>query len=415
LISGCDTRSSGGWHEENTKLGPRIVQLGQPVPKGGGRYKVGEAYRVNGRVYMPREYRNYDEAGMASWYGELFHGRRTANGEIYDMEALTAAHPTLPIPSYARVTNLHNGRSLVVRVNDRGPYANGRLIDLSWATASLLSIERPGTARVRVQYLGPAPLNGDDGYERRVLASQPWAGPHVAFANSPAKAMRGRRWSPTDYSATRDETSPAVGRVASAPPAPVVAPPARSSQKRRRQSEPAAGSDTPPMPFAIADVAPAPIPTAIPFRNSPSVPAPRPQIERTGRPPIGDAAAARRPAIERPAQARPVLNEALPPAKTVSRPRRRALASAPYLGEKAAAPAYYIEAGIFPELPVAERLAEILKDIAPTSIEPVTHEGRPAHRIRLGPFPEDRTANAAAARIRAAGLTSARLERGAGG
>jgi rare lipoprotein A len=421
LIGGCDTRGSGGWHEENTKLGPRIIQPGQPVPKGGGRYKVGEAYRVNGRVYLPRETRNYDETGIASWYGELFHGRRTANGEIYDMEALTAAHPTLPIPSYARVTNLHNGRSLIVRVNDRGPYAHGRIIDLSWATASLLSIERPGTARVQVEYLGPAPLNGDDNYERRALASQPWAGPRIAFAQSPAKAMRGRRWSPPDYSPTGDEMNPALGPVASNHRAPARAPAAsatpisRGIEKRRERPMPATRFAPPsPTPATITAAEPPPIPPAVPFRNSPSIAAPLPQIERTGRPPIR-AAVARIPAVERRAQARPLLSDAAPPAKAVSRPRRRPLAAAPYLGEKAAAPAYYVEAGIFPELPVAERLAEILKDIAPTSVEPVTHEGRPAHRIRLGPFPEGKTANAAAARIRAAGLASARLERGAGG
>ncbi len=201
VLAGCDLRWSGGslWgNNEDTRLGPRIVELGQPVPKGGGRYKVGAPYRVNGRTYAPEEISHYDTTGTASWYGEMFHGRRTANGEIYDMEALTAAHPTLPIPSYARVTNLRNGRSLVVRVNDRGPYASNRIIDLSWAVASLLQMRAAGTAPVRVQYLGPAPLSGDDGYERSILARQEWAGARVAYAPSPAKAMRYRQAS-ADY------------------------------------------------------------------------------------------------------------------------------------------------------------------------------------------------------------------------
>ncbi len=210
VLSGCDLRWSGNQlaRDESTKLSPRIVALGDPVPKGGGRYKVGSPYRINGKVYRPREVRRYDEKGVASWYGELFHGRRTANGEIYDMEALTAAHPTLPLPSYVRVTNLRNGRSLTVRVNDRGPYARNRIIDLSWAVASLLQMRGAGTAPVRVQYVGRAPLSGDDSHERAVLARQPWAGPRVAYARSPAKAMRYRKASSTyRYSVTRSRKS----------------------------------------------------------------------------------------------------------------------------------------------------------------------------------------------------------------
>jgi rare lipoprotein A len=175
--------------QESTRLGPRVVPVGQPAPKGGGVYKVGAPYMINGQVYAPREVSSYSREGIASWYGELFHGRRTANGEIYDMEALTAAHPLLPLPSYVRVTNLQNGRALVLRVNDRGPYAHGREIDLSWAAAALLDIARAGTGRVRVDYLGPAPLNGDDRHERQILARQPWAGMRVAFARSPARAL----------------------------------------------------------------------------------------------------------------------------------------------------------------------------------------------------------------------------------
>jgi rare lipoprotein A len=162
----------GGGNGE--RLGERVVPLGQPVPKGGGRYMVGEPYQIGGVWYTPREDPHYDRVGSASWYGELFHGRRTANGEIYDMDRLTAAHPTLPLPVYARVTNLNNGRSIVVRINDRGPYARDRIVDLSRRSAELLGFRNRGTATVRVTYLGRAPLNGDDSYERRYLASQSW-------------------------------------------------------------------------------------------------------------------------------------------------------------------------------------------------------------------------------------------------
>ena len=102
---------------------PRVVDDGEPVPRGGGQYLVGHPYTIAGRTYYPSENAHYAAVGMASWYGDAFHGRRTANGEVYDMRSLSAAHPTMPLPSYARVTNLGNGYSMIVRVNDRGPYA----------------------------------------------------------------------------------------------------------------------------------------------------------------------------------------------------------------------------------------------------------------------------------------------------
>jgi rare lipoprotein A len=129
-------------------------------PAGGGIYKVGRPYQIAGVWYYPREQPGYDETGIASWYGAQFHGRVTANGEVFDRTRLTAAHPTLPMPSNVRVTNLANGKALVVRVNDRGPYAHGRIIDLSEKAADLLGFKPHGTARVRVQYLGRADLKG---------------------------------------------------------------------------------------------------------------------------------------------------------------------------------------------------------------------------------------------------------------
>ena len=148
---------------------PRVVELGEPVPKGGGTYRVGKPYTVAGRVYVPEEDANYHEEGLASWYGNDFHGRLTANGEVFDMDALTAAHPTLPMPCYARVTNLSNGKSLIVRVNDRGPYHGNRLIDVSNKAAELLEFKGNGVARVRVEYVGRAPLEGSD--DRQLMAT----------------------------------------------------------------------------------------------------------------------------------------------------------------------------------------------------------------------------------------------------
>ncbi len=140
----------------------RVVDPGEPVPKGGGNYHVGSPYVVGGRMYVPQYDPHYRAVGLASWYGDDFHGRYTANGEIFDLNGISAAHPTMPLPSYARVTNLSNGRSLIVRVNDRGPYAHDRLIDLSMRAADLLGFYQRGTTTVRVEYVGPAPLAGSD-------------------------------------------------------------------------------------------------------------------------------------------------------------------------------------------------------------------------------------------------------------
>jgi rare lipoprotein A len=133
---------------------PRVVAFGEPVPKGGGTYRIGKPYTVAGRVYVPEEDTEYREEGLASWYGDDFHGRLTANGEVFDMASLTAAHPTLPMPCYARVTNLSNGKSLIVVSNK---------------AAELLEFKGNGVAKVRVEYVGRAPLEGSD--DRQLIAT----------------------------------------------------------------------------------------------------------------------------------------------------------------------------------------------------------------------------------------------------
>lgn len=148
---------------------PRVVQSGEVVPRGGGTYRVGKPYTVGGRIYTPEENMNYRAEGLASWYGDDFHGRLTANGEVFDMTSISAAHPTMPMPSYARVTNMRNGKSLIVRVNDRGPFHGNRVIDVSHRAAKLLEFDRMGTARVRVEYVGRASLDGSD--DNRLLAT----------------------------------------------------------------------------------------------------------------------------------------------------------------------------------------------------------------------------------------------------
>jgi rare lipoprotein A len=154
----------------------RADGLGKPPPAGQGEYKVGKPYQVGGIWYVPREQPNYDQRGIASWYGDQFHMKATANGETFDMNAVTAAHTTLPLPSMVEVTNLDNGRKLVVRVNDRGPFVDNRIIDLSREAARQLGYDRAGLANVRVRYVGPAPLLGPrDGLRYAQAAPAPLA------------------------------------------------------------------------------------------------------------------------------------------------------------------------------------------------------------------------------------------------
>ncbi|MCO5157142.1 MAG: septal ring lytic transglycosylase RlpA family protein [Aquamicrobium sp.] len=163
-VAGGKTRSKEYFSEREygVKASPRVSNLRTRLPRGGGREQVGKPYMVKGKWYHPKEEPGYRKTGVASWYGDAFHGRLTANGEIYDMTHLTAAHPTMPLPSYARVTNTKNGNSVIVRVNDRGPFAHGRVIDLSRRAAELLDYTHSGVAKVEVEYVGRAPLHGRD-------------------------------------------------------------------------------------------------------------------------------------------------------------------------------------------------------------------------------------------------------------
>lgn len=186
MVSAKPAKSKEYFSEKayGVKASPRVVNVAlatmpgtkfKRLPRGGGRDQLGKPYKIKGKWYVPQEDPDYRAQGIASWYGDAFHGRLTANGEIYDMNHLSAAHPTMPLPSYARVTNKANGHSLIVRVNDRGPYAHGRVIDLSRRAAELLDYTHKGTAQVVVEYVGRAPVDGAD--DEYLMASyQPGSG-----------------------------------------------------------------------------------------------------------------------------------------------------------------------------------------------------------------------------------------------
>ncbi len=229
---------------------PRVVDDGRPIPRGGGRAMIGKPYSVAGKRYFPREFQaGSSQTGRASWYGDAFHGRKTANGEIYDMSAISAAHPTMPLPSYARVTNLKNGRSIVVRVNDRGPYHGGRVIDLSKRVADALDFRRFGTADVKVDYLRPAGVAGSD--DRQLLAS-----------------LR------TDGSPANLDGGPGIARTmfAAATPAPAPEP------VIQRAPEPAAPRSPEPAPQQALAIAPQQRPAQSQFTPAQTAPGLQPQL-----------------------------------------------------------------------------------------------------------------------------------------
>lgn len=183
-LTACATGPDGRYSKYPTSVSGHSRPHAKPVHRGAkpkkpanagsqakGRYKVGDPYQVQGRWYFPAEQPDYDEVGLASWYGDAFHAKATANGELFDMTTMTAAHKTLPLPSIVEVTHLGNGRRIRVRVNDRGPFVQGRIIDLSRAAASALGFAGQGLARVRVRYIGPAPLGSPS--EGLVIAAAP--------------------------------------------------------------------------------------------------------------------------------------------------------------------------------------------------------------------------------------------------
>lgn len=212
LVANCASSNVAGGRSSESKYGvpasPRVIAEGDPVPKGGGREMVGKPYVVGGKRYVPTS-THYSREGWASWYGTAFHGRLTANGEIFDRESIAAAHPTLPLPSYVRVTNVLNKRSMVVRVNDRGPYEQNRVLDVSERVADALDFRRKGVARIRLEYLGKASVRGSD--DEKLLATLTTDGSPAPFGRKGATMLADLR----DEPAPRPSVAPI--RVAEAP------------------------------------------------------------------------------------------------------------------------------------------------------------------------------------------------------
>lgn len=350
LLAGCSSdpspqsltgvsRSVFSESDYGVSSSPRVAS--NDVPKGGGIFKVGAPYKVAGRWYVPRDNPDYDEYGIASWYGADFHGRRTANGEVFDANALTAAHPTLPLPCYAYVTNVDNGRTVMVRVNDRGPYVNDRLIDMSYAAAKELGFLGKGRARVRVRYAGLAPLNGDDSRERQFLASRQWDQMPGRQAPPPPRTYASADAPPAGFAPdASDRWDPNAYRASLARKA--VPPPPMPAQRSRNYVETATLSErevNPPGRMSLTASSEEPFEAPQPF-------APAQPFNRNAE----------------------FVSGAVSPAVA-------------YSGRT------YVQVGIFRDRSNAERLRRELGTLGPVEVAPLqVGSGGEVYRVRLGPF-----------------------------
>ena len=324
-----------------------------------GYFKVGAPYQVNGVWYYPRVDYDYDETGIASWYGEAFNGRSTANGETFDLNQVSAAHKTLQLPSIAEVTNLQNGRALKVRINDRGPFAGDRIIDLSRRAAQLLGFERAGTAPVRVRIIkeesiqvAEAAMHGDIGRTR--LAQTRGATQTRTVAPGPKPG--GIR------------AAPSSGRVEVAAAAPI-----------RRTPAP-----------AVAPVSPEPI----------SVPPPQP-VEP---PPEAGKRSAEpdRYIAHRPAWPSLIASAQAATAATAFPARRQAPSAAP-------SGRIFIQAGMFAVAENAARVRARFAGVASTEVVRVNVNGTTLYRVRLGPLASGAEARRLLGKVAESGIHDARL------
>jgi rare lipoprotein A len=336
-------------------------------------YKVGKPYQIAGTWYYPKEDWGYDETGIASWYGQQFHGRYTADGEIFDLNSLTAAHRTLPLPCVVRVTNLENGRSIKLRVNDRGPYARGRIIDVSRRAAQLLGFEGIGTAKVRVQIMVP------DSFA--VAAAARRGGTRVAAASAPTPATM-------------------VAEVVSAP----LTLPVSVLEAMRGGSGPAAMPASEPAPQRVRVAENRPVATPLPAPKK-AIPASRQAEVRVA---DNTRVADNRPYIfdDLPAPANVEVPASAPPAEPLILP--------PMPEQVNVVPVeptqIYIQAGAFSESGNARRMQTKLRGLgAPVRVTRVAVNGSSVYRVRVGPIPSVDAADDMLNRAVVAGVAEARI------
>jgi rare lipoprotein A len=377
---------------------PRVVQYGSTVPKGGGRDHVGRPYRVAGRTYTPRDNPNYSATGMSSWYGDAFHGRKTANGEVYDKYAYTAAHPTMPLPSYARVTNQTNGRSIIVRVNDRGPFHGGRIIDVSERVAHALEFKHLGTARVKVDFVQRASVAGSD--DRKLVATlRTDGGPATLPGTSNPVMVAENSFIPTLGAAPANAARPAI----TPRPAPVLAaaPPAEDQLSDRQPAE-AVLTEAKPVRRAI------PLPPDRPF-DLDAVPGAGTPIARVNNGQETPVRAA--PRGERVAAIYFAPSQGMQTSFIGGDPMLRLKSGTFAQAAKAQVPRakQMLQAGLFREKTNAERLYAALEKHGKAQLQPVSVNGATLFKVTVSHFANPESARAALEAAVAAGASGANL------
>ncbi|MFZ1988361.1 MAG: septal ring lytic transglycosylase RlpA family protein [Alphaproteobacteria bacterium] len=321
-----------------------------------GTYRVGQPYQVAGTWYYPKEQPNYDEVGLASWYGPGFHGHLTADGEVYDQRSLTAAHATLPLPVNVRVTNLDNGRSIVLRVNDRGPFHPGRIIDVSQRAAELLGFREAGTARVRVEYLSRA-----DGQPYTMMASSskpPATSPAPArpSANAPVIASMAPIPDPPASAANSPSQMPADAGNAPQLRAPII-----SSQGAKPAPESSG--------LAQAHVAAGDLPSDSDFASEGSVASTASSVDVASAPPAASAD----------------LDPPVPSGQL------------------------YVQVGAFSDAHNAMQLYNEVLGFGKASISPLAANGQTIYRVRLGPVADADEASRVTSKLKAHGHDGAKI------
>jgi rare lipoprotein A len=357
---------------------PDVSKLPEPVPKVEPRALYGNKspYSVLGQTYnvLPTP-RGYVERGIASFYGNKFHGYKTSSLEEYDMYQFSAAHKTLPLPSYARVTNLENGKSVIVRINDRGPFHENRIIDLSFAAAVKLGVWPKGTGLVEVRAIDPSEANSDRGAPyvnsapKPAPVTAPAPPPRPAYVAAPPAA----RTAPTPEMATTSSPSRVVGvtsvGAAAVGSAPVVA--AATRAPSAAISAPVGDGDDGPVPGMTSVSAAEALP---PLPGAKPVPSP------------------------------PAVSASSPSAGPVSRPTTPA--QGPTIAPVAGKPTIYLQVGAFSDVANANRVADQLNKagLGPVSVIETAVAGRSVRRVRVGPLADVDTADRVTDQIAGMGL-----------
>jgi len=354
---------------------------------GRGSYRIGKPYVIDGTTYYPAEDMSYSETGIASWYGPGFHGRSTANGESYDQEQISAAHKTLPLPTIVRVTNLDNGKSVVARVNDRGPFVPGRIIDMSKGGARELGLDLTGVARVKVEVMRreselvkQIAMNGGTRADQMAALNNPNAAPPPVLDSSPVNGPM----------------------VASAPPV-TSAPPASSTPVVSASQPIWSPGDPPPRPGTAyapisSDAPPAPQPVPPPVPSSSS------QVTSTAIAPPSSYSPPPPPPL-----ATPSYSQSVQPTQLAPPPPPAPVAAPVAPPTTYGSGQIYVQAGAFSQLDNAEKVRSQLSQYGRAIVSPVQASGRELYRVRLGPMASAQAADALRAQVLQAGYRDARV------